>query len=107
MLKYDIAGTRPNTVQYKYCGPQCGGIVVCLLWFLFGATAVELWEQRANYIHWSGWAVRWWRSGDTEVTGGRTLDRTAVIVVSLWSLCHCGANEVIGWRHCGATAVLR
>ena len=32
---------------------RTGGIVVCVLWSLFGATVVELWEQRATVV------IRW------------------------------------------------
>ena len=90
---------------------KCGDIVytVVIVWCHCGGTVGATCHSGPYDGHWSGWAVRWWRSGDTKVTVGRTVGRTVVIVVplwSLWSLWHCGANEAIGWRHCGATAVL-
>ena len=73
---------------------KCGNIVhtVVIVWCHCGGTvvAVPLWA-----ILWSLslWAVRWWRSGDTEVTVGHTVGSTGrrrgaivaiVVTVALW-----------------------
>ena len=48
---------------------KCGGTLVYILWSVFGATVVQLWEicdRRATVEVLL--SLRWWLSGDTEVT---------------------------------------